>query len=140
MLSKIGSNQNSCYLRENWPWFDVINQKKTAMKIILFCTWKSTFPKSVKSYAFLQEIIVFFELRSSRVFCIWLQSHLVCIVYCPTAHEMLNVCCEWISNALVVYMLANVHSTQYTSFLIFYNLSLLIYSRLKNIMKKYFTL
>ena len=72
LLSKIGSNQNSCYLRENWPWFDVINQKKTAMKIILFCTWKFNHSQECKIVRFFARNHCVLDLRSSRVFCVFI--------------------------------------------------------------------
>ena len=59
---------NPCYLRENWPWFDVINQKKTAMKIILFCTWKFNHSQECKIVRFFAKNHCVFVLRSSRVF------------------------------------------------------------------------
>ena len=59
---------NPCYLRENWPWFDVINQKKTAMKIILFCTWKFNHSQECKIVRFFARNHCVFVLRSSRVF------------------------------------------------------------------------
>ena len=63
---------NPCYLRENWPWFDVINQKKTAMKIILFCTWKFNHSQECKIVRFFARNHCVFVLRSSRVFCVFI--------------------------------------------------------------------
>ena len=63
---------NPCYLRENWPWFDVINQKKTAMKIILFCTWKFNHSQECKIVRFFAKNHCVFVLRRSRVFCVFI--------------------------------------------------------------------
>ena len=63
---------NPCYLRENWPWFDVINQKKTAMKIILFCTWKFNHSQECKIVRFFARNHCVFVLQSSRVFCVFI--------------------------------------------------------------------
>ena len=63
---------NPFYLRENWPWFDVINLKKTAMKIILFCTWKFKHSQECKIVRFFAKNHCVFVLRSSRVFCVFI--------------------------------------------------------------------